>query len=245
MGPRKITLRKDAHCVVCAHALTARTLAWWDDVARSITCLACAATPTPSGTPSGGNGLFPGVASARPTTAHPMASSTWRAAREARLSSRLRSDLAGRATVLDDRWVPPTKSRIDHLVIAPTGVWLIGSTQHTGKVVHRDVGSYLRTETRLFVDGRDRTSLVTGLDGQVRAVRAALAAADIGTVPVRPVLCFTNSEWGLLARSFSINGVLVTWASKLAQRILDGPALHGAEPMHVAAVLTAALPAAG
>jgi hypothetical protein len=155
----------------------------------------------------------------------------------------LRSELAGKAVVLEHRRVPRTKRNIDHLVIASSGVWIVDTTHHTGKVVHRDVGSFLRSETRLLVDGRDRTALVTGLDGQVTAVRSALADAGMSMVPVRPVLCFTSSEWGLLTRPFTINGVLVTWSGKLCQRILDGPPAHATEPMHLAAVLSAALPA--
>jgi hypothetical protein len=251
MGRRKITLRKDDRCVACAHALPARTQVWWDDADRSITCATCAATPTEGDAHSAGDHRrASGVADTwshpstwRPVGRHPNGTTGWGAAREARLSTKLRSDLAGRAVMLDDRWVPPTKTAIDHLVIAPSGVWLIDAKHHTGKVVHRDVGSYLRTEARLFVDGRDRTALVTQLDGQVGAVRTTLDAAGLGTVPVRPVLCFTNSEWGLLARPFTINGVLVTWASKVASRILDGPTVHAAEPMHIAAVLAASLPA--
>jgi hypothetical protein len=146
--------------------------------------------------------------------------------------------------VLDDRRVPPTKSNIDHLVIAPSGVWIVSAKHHTGKVVHRDIGSFLRSETRLFVDGHDRTALVTGLDCQVTAVRHALAVAGIDHMPVRPVLCFTSSEWGLLAKPFTINGVLITWVTKLSRRILDSPPAHHNEPMHLAAVLGAALPAA-
>jgi Nuclease-related domain len=241
VGRRKITLRKDDRCVACAHSLPAQSQAWWDDADRSITCVTCGAAPAatpampdPSGHPSAW----------RPTSRH-AAASGWAAAREARLSARLRNDLAGRAVVLDDRWVPPTKNAIDHLVIAPSGVWIIDAKHHTGKVVHRDVGSYLRTEARLFVDGRDRTALVTRLDAQVSAVRATLGAAGLHDVPVRPMLCFTNSEWGLLARPFTINGVLVTWTSKVAPRILGGAPTHTEPPMHLAAVLAAALPAAG
>jgi hypothetical protein len=243
MGRRKITLRKDDRCIACAHSLPAHSQAWWDDDDRSITCVTCGAAPA-SGTPGR---LDPsGHPSAwRPTSRSPVASTGWAAAREAKLSARLRSDLAGRGVVLDDRWVPPTKTAIDHLVIAPSGVWIIDAKHHTGKVVHRDVGSYLRSEARLFVDGRDRTALVTRLDAQVGAVRAALGAAGLPEVPVRPVLCFTNSEWGLRARPFTINGVLVTWASKVTSRILGGAAAHAAEPMHLAAVLAAALPSTG
>jgi hypothetical protein len=243
MGRRKITLRKDDRCVTCAHSLPAHSQAWWDDAARSITCVNCAALP-PSDSPavldtSGHPSAW------RPTSRGSVAATGWAATREAKLSARLRSDLAGRAVLLDDRWVPPTKTAIDHLVIAPSGVWIIDAKHHTGKVVHRDVGSYLRTEARLFVDGRDRTALVTRLDAQVTAVRSTLGAAGLTEVPVRPVLCFTSSEWGLLARPFTINGVLVTWSSKVVSRILGGNTAHDTEPMHLAAVLAAALPPAG
>lgn len=46
---------------------------------------------------------------------------------------------------------------------------------------------------RLFIAGRDRTSLLQGLAGQVEAVRRELAAVQ-ASVPVAGALCFVGTE---------------------------------------------------
>lgn len=78
-----------------------------------------------------------------------------------------------------------------------------------------------RPDYRIYVGGRDKTKLASGLEWQMAAVRAALGDLD---VPVRPALCFTSSDWGWFAKPLLHDGVLVTWASKLAERIAEpGP----------------------
>jgi hypothetical protein len=46
---------------------------------------------------------------------------------------------------------------------------------------------------RLFIGGRDKTSLLTGLEGQVQAVRQVLLEVQ-AEIPVRGVLCFVGTE---------------------------------------------------
>ena len=265
MGTRRITLRKDDQCVGCGRTVPARAKVWWNDVTRTVTCSSCTTGPIDVGTAgasahreyarrvaqhekrieaSYGTGIIGRFA--KVVAKVPQSTTAWErgAEGEVRLSACLRTELGERAIVLDDRRVPRTKSNIDHLVVAPTGVWIIDAKNHTGKIVHRDTGNFLRIDSRLFVDGRDRTALVRGLDGQVGAVRGALASSGLGEIPVRPVLCFTHSEWGLLARPFTVNGVLVTWATALIQRIIDGPPTHDTDPMRLASVLSSALPSA-
>jgi len=43
---------------------------------------------------------------------------------------------------LHDRRIPPTKANIDHIVIAPTGVYIIDAKNYTGR-------AYLRVEGRM------------------------------------------------------------------------------------------------
>ena len=47
------------------------------------------------------------------------------AAGERRLARRLNDELADIAVVLHDREVPNTRGNIDHLVVAPSGIWII------------------------------------------------------------------------------------------------------------------------
>ena len=144
---------------------------------------------------------------------------------ERRLAQRLTDELVDVAIVLHDRKVPGTCGNIDHLVIGPTGVWVVDAKNYNGRVEQRDVGGWLTTDKQLYVNGRNQTKLVTGLTWQVEAVQAALAPIGFEHTPVQPVLCFVSSEWGLFAKPFRLDGTLVTWPTKLLEQIrIAGPA---------------------
>lgn len=40
-GSRELALRRDDRCAVCGSSISARTRAWWDADAKTVTCLAC------------------------------------------------------------------------------------------------------------------------------------------------------------------------------------------------------------
>jgi hypothetical protein len=143
---------------------------------------------------------------------------------EQRLGRRLTDDLADVAVVLHDRRAPRTKGNIDHVVVAPSGIWIIDAKNYTGKVERRDVGGWLRTDVRLFVNNRDRTKLVEGLGWQVAAVRSIVEPIGFGHAPIRPALCFTNAEWGLFSKPIQMDDTVISWAKALVAQIgADGP----------------------
>lgn len=87
-----------------------------------------------------------------------------------------------------------SKANIDHLVVAATGVWVVDAKTHHGRLEVRRAGGLLRPRTeRLYIAGRDKTSLLEGLARQVDAVRGELAAVE-ADVPVRGALCFVGTE---------------------------------------------------
>lgn len=87
-----------------------------------------------------------------------------------------------------------SKANIDHLVVAATGVWVVDAKTHHGRLEVRRAGGLLRPRTeRLYIAGRDKTSLLDGLARQVDAVRRELAAVE-ADVPVRGALCFVGTE---------------------------------------------------
>ncbi|MEA2842493.1 MAG: hypothetical protein QOJ69_164 [Actinomycetota bacterium] len=128
---------------------------------------------------------------------------------------------------LHDRLRPGTRANIDHLAVAPSGVWVIDAKRYDGQVAKKDVGGWFATDIRLYVGRRDCTTLVTGMSKQVAAVRAALGS-DWTEVPVRPVLCFVGAEWAWLASPFDLRGVLVTWPMA-ARELLVRPGPYGPE----------------
>lgn len=160
---------------------------------------------------------------------------------ERRLADRLAKRVGDRAVLLHDRKVPKTRGNIDHLAIAPSGIWVIDAKTYKGTVERRDKGGLFRTDYRLYVGGHDRTRLVEGLGWQVEAVRTALAGDDVA---INAALCFIDAEWGLFSKPFQLNGAWVTWGKKLAELIATPGPLTGVDVLRVAARLATALPSA-
>lgn len=124
--------------------------------------------------------------------------------------------------VLHDRRIPGTRANIDHLVVCPSGVYVIDAKRYRdSRPQLRHFGGLFRSrEELLYVGGRDRTKLVAGMHRQLGLVRAALA--DQSEVPVHGALCFLDADWPVLGGSFMIAGVHVLWPKKL-RAMLTGP----------------------
>ena len=118
--------------------------------------------------------------------------------------------------VLHDRRVPRSRANIDHLVVCPSGVFVVDAKLYTGQVHVKDVGSLFRRDLRLFVGHRDCTRLAEGMKWQVQATEAALGDAEI---PVFPVLCFIDAEWPLLGGPREFSGVLIESERSLKRRV--------------------------
>jgi hypothetical protein len=127
-----------------------------------------------------------------------------------------RGALSDRDVLLHDRKVPRTRGNIDHLAIAPSGVWVIDAKNYQGKIERRHLGGWSKLDNRLYVAGRNRTGLVEGLAWQIDAVRAALGDEH---APIHAALCFTDATWKFFAKPFRIGNVWVTWADALAELI--------------------------
>jgi Nuclease-related domain len=143
------------------------------------------------------------------------------------------------ALLLHDRSMPRGYGNIDHLAIAPQGVFVVDAKAIRGKVriSHRLFG-----EPRLLVRGRHRPKLLEGLDRQVAAVRQALAGGGHGEVRVAGVLCFTKAELPLFGRE--VRGHRLLHHRGLARR-LNGPGPLSAESIQeLARLLAQAFPAA-
>jgi hypothetical protein len=144
--------------------------------------------------------------------------------------------------VLHDRRIPGLRANIDHLVIGPAGVFVIDAKRYGGKVERRDRGWLLSRDWRLYVDGRDRTKLVEGMQRQVEAVRAGLDSTSAPECRVIPVLCFVDSQWALIARPFAFGDVHVAWPKMLVKLLrTEGPLTHD-EILRLERLLVLALP---
>lgn len=145
---------------------------------------------------------------------------------------------------LHDRRVPRSRANIDHIVVAPAGVFVIDAKRYQGKIEIRNRGWFLRPDHRLYVGRRDCSSLATGLGWQVEAVSAALTAAGVDPLPpVTPVLCFVDGEWPMFSPPDVYAGVRLEGTKSIrklmaAPDVLDPPSIE-----RLARVLAAALPA--
>ena len=145
---------------------------------------------------------------------------------------------------LHDRRVPGSRANVDHIAITPSGVWVVDAKRYKDKrVEHRDVGGLFRTDERLWVGGRDQTTLVDSVGWQVQVVAAA-AEGLLGESVVRPALCFVESDWALFARPFLVRGAAICWPRALPD-ILGKPGPFDPRAIEqIAAVLAVALPPA-
>jgi hypothetical protein len=150
-----------------------------------------------------------------------------------------------RVIALHDRLIPGTKGNIDHIFVAPTGVWVVDAKAYKGRVVKRDVGPIWREQNEVFVGGRNRTTLAKGVEKQVEAVIAALRTdpAAKGT-DVHAALCFTESEWGLLDFPFQVGNVWVLYPGALRKRLKKNGSLSREAMERIARRLDLSLPPA-
>ena len=163
---------------------------------------------------------------------------------EERLARFLEKELPEVAIVLHDRRIPGSRANVDHIVVAPSGVWVIDAKAYGGKVEHRTIGSIWNAQNRVFVAGRDRTKLVLAMPRQLEATRSALAADPLASeVTVRGRL-FRVVRLGLLRKPVRAHGVAVIWPQKLAERIAAPGQLTQTAIVRLANRIAVALPPA-
>ena len=141
---------------------------------------------------------------------------------EQQLATRLNETLALTSVVLHHRSVPGSRISIDHLVVGPTGIWVISSKHDTGRVESRDRDSWSRAGDRLFIGGRNRTDVVTETESTIAAIRRSLEPIGYGGSPVNGAVCFPNATWPPMCPLFRLDGVWVGGDSELMP-LLTGP----------------------
>lgn len=156
-------------------------------------------------------------------TDDPQSTKAWErgAAGEERMAKRL-ADLPDTFRVLHDRRIRGTRANIDHLVVGPTGVWVIDAKRYVGKrPALRVEGGIIRPRCEsLRIGGRDGTKLVKAVQSQVERVATALGES---APPITGVLCFLEADWPLIGGSFTVDGVHVLWPRLLVQRMIEAP----------------------
>ena len=142
----------------------------------------------------------------------------------------------GSIVVLHDRRIPGSKANIDHVVVGPSGVFVIDTKRYVDAEIESRAGGYL------FVGGRSKTHLVEAMDHQVAAVERALG--ERSDVPVLPVLCFVDSAWSLFQGPFQIGEVFVTHPRGLVKHVMRPGSTIRSERLRIAHDLAGRLPEA-
>jgi hypothetical protein len=172
----------------------------------------------------------------------PQSTTAWNtgALGEERLGQQLNELSSDTMRVLHDRRIPGTRANIDHIAVAPTGIYVIDAKKYKGRPSLKVEGGILRPRVeKLLVGTRDQTKLVDGVLKQVEVVRGIVG----DDVPVTGVLCFIEADWPLIGGAFTTRGVEVLWPRKLYPRLTaEGSIASGVDDLH--RTLASALPSA-
>jgi hypothetical protein len=179
-------------------------------------------------------------------TNEPQSTRAWASGAEGerRVAVRLAEMAGDDVLLLHDRRIPGSRANIDHLAIGAAGVYVIDAKRYRNAdiSVRRSGGLFRPVVEQLFVGGRDRTKLVTGLTPQVAAVRKALADFVGDTVPVTAMLCFVDGRLPIFG-SLSMAGVPIVGPKGAAKLIRAGGPFGTAAREAVRAHLASRLPA--
>ncbi len=141
--------------------------------------------------------------------------------------------------LLHDRRVPGSRANIDHIAVAPSGVWVIDTKRYKGKVVVRRP---LFGQAKLTINGRDCLRLMDGLDKQVETVCSALQQLA-PEVEVRGALCIVDADLPLTS-TLTFRGYPLLYRKALAKRLNSNGPLDRARARALAERLAVQLPPA-
>jgi hypothetical protein len=146
--------------------------------------------------------------------------------------------------VLSDRKVKGTKGNVDHIAIAPAGVFVLDAKHFTGFIEIVNKGSIFRSDLRLTVGGSNRAKLAENMGWQLKAVTKALFDAGVDPLPpVTALLCFVDPSWPIFRRPKAFDGVLLESDRSIVQRLTE-PVMLGREEIETyAGILSVAMPA--
>ena len=255
---KRMRLRHSGTCRVCSVELPARAEAIYERASKTVRCIThdVSASDSPADVEAVESGS-PGASARREferrkarheertRTKHPrlgglilalsdtpQSTKAWDtgALGEERLGNRLNELASDSLRVLHDRRIPGSRANIDHIAVAPTGVYVIDAKKYKGRPQLKVQGGLLRPRVEtLLVGSRDCTKVVDGVIKQVDVVRG-IVGEDL---PIHGVLCFVEADWPLIGGSFTTRGVEALWPKRLCSKLkADGPLLSEVVEIH-------------
>jgi Nuclease-related domain len=236
---KRMRLRRDGTCSLCGLEVPAGSEAAWDRSNRHVVCLACLDGPVrpamhdvavEPGIPGASlereyerrrqrrdarvRERFPhlgGVLLAISDEPESTKAFARGAEGERRLAAKMEKLSQGHALFLHNRRRGPgaRSGDIDHIAVAPSGVFVIDAKHYAdAKVrVRRTGGLFRPVREQLLIRGRDCTGLVESLRKQHAAVTGAIGDPS---VPVTALFCFVDADLPLLEKltvqGFGVNG---------------------------------------
>jgi len=242
-------LRFGGTCDSCGAIIEKREIGWHEPLLHKARCAACG--PLSDET-------IKNIELPAPTESNPIGGSA--ALREARtrrdpkwikgaageylMDLSLHNHVNEGAVILTDRQVPGTKSNIDHIVVAPSGVWIIDSKNWRGKIQYKSA-TRMGMSRRLLVDGKDRTSAVEAIFNQVIPVAQIIGDKS---VPIKPALVFIEGDWSDISATRLLAGrphqyltVWIAWPKAIWKKINEPGPLDADSVKRIGAALDAAL----
>ncbi len=262
-------VKYDGECALCGAQLRRGQPAVWDRASSTIRCIEC----RPGSAAADQHGIDEGVAGrsarveyqrraarrdaaiteqwgtgivakvVRAVSTEPQSTRAWAsgAAGEEKLAAELAK--VPRLRMLHDRRVRGTRGNIDHIVIAPAGVFVVDAKNHHGMVEIRNRGWLLRPDYRLTVGRRDCSEMADNMGWQVDAVLAALREARVDPLPpATAVLCFLEAEWPMFGAPNAFHGVRLESHRSIKRLLTTGNVMDAAETERIASLLSSALP---
>jgi Nuclease-related domain len=251
-------VKYEGMCSRCGTSLPAGNVAVYERATRTIHCVECP--------PAGGGVELPdpepesGIAGGSALREYERR----RAGREVRVRDRFGNRLGGVVLALTSEpqstlaWAIGAKGEeklaralegiaglrnIDHIAIAPAGVFVVDAKRYEGLIQIRDGGNFFRSDQRLYVGRRDCSALADGLGWQVETVLTVLRDGGADPLPpVTPVLCFVDGEWPLLRAPSSFRGVRLEGTRSIRKLLTAHDALDPAAIDRLAQVVGAGLP---
>ena len=247
-------MRYPGECLVCAKDLTRGDHAWWNEDRRFVTCVECSGSAEdPDVTPpdllvrtgfaneqhkrdelrrlhdadhtiraayADLGRLIWDVSSARNST------KVWGSTSHAKrvVGGALDHLVDHGMVVLHDVRMPSERKKIDHVVIAPSGIHAIDSKHVPGERIELKKGKrFIGHSSELSVGGRDFTHLVENLGHQVRRIYAFTNDLESAwNTSITPILCFVDADWKRPKRRLALGSVEILWPKAL-MRLLSRP----------------------
>ena len=241
-------LRYGGNCESCGAQIEKRDLGWHDPVAKKVRCIHCgpdASNKIDEPLTSGRTDPIGGSSALREGRSRRDPKWTKGAAGEYLMDLSLHKHVNEPAVILTDRLVWGTQSNVDHIVVAPSGVWIIDSKTWKGRIEYKS-SSMFSTEKRLFVGGKDRTSTVEAIFKLVITIAQVIGDK---AVPIQPALVFIDGEWSDAAtarivtnRPYQHLTVWIAWPKAIWKKVNEPGPLNGGEVRRIAELLDSRLP---